>query len=68
MTWRSTSTMNMPTPTASQTPAAGAGIPEFSGLPDTALLEQLAGDELVDVFPGSGGIGRAWSDYTRGVA
>jgi len=43
----------MPTPTASQTPAAGAGIPEFAGLPDTALLEQLAG-EFFRSLPGGG--------------
>lgn len=28
------------------------------------LLGAEAGDELVDLFPGSGGIGRAWSIYT----
>ena len=31
------------------------------------LLGALPGDELVDVFPGSGGIARAWADYTRGT-
>jgi hypothetical protein len=29
------------------------------------LLGALPGDELVDVFPGSGGITRAWNVYTR---
>lgn len=29
------------------------------------LLGALPGDELVDVFPGSGGIARAWSAYNR---
>jgi hypothetical protein len=28
------------------------------------LLGALPGDELVDLFPGSGGIGRAWRLYT----
>lgn len=28
------------------------------------LLGALPGDELVDLFPGSGGIGRAWAHYT----
>ncbi|MBK1679623.1 family 2A encapsulin nanocompartment cargo protein cysteine desulfurase [Rhodocyclus tenuis] len=45
--------MTIPTPTASQTPAAGAGIPEFAGLPDTAVLEQLAG-EFFRSLPGGG--------------
>ena len=27
------------------------------------LLGALPGDELVDLFPGSGGIGRAWRLY-----
>lgn len=29
------------------------------------LLGALPGDELDDLFPGSGGIGRAWQVYTR---
>lgn len=29
------------------------------------LLGALPGDELVDLFPGSGAIGRAWSIYSR---
>lgn len=33
------------------------------------LLGALPGDEMVDVFPGSGGVGRAWSIYSgRGDA
>jgi hypothetical protein len=28
------------------------------------LLGALPGDELVDLFPGSGGVGRAWRLYT----
>ena len=28
------------------------------------LLGALPGDELVDLFPGSGGIGRAWRLYS----
>lgn len=32
------------------------------------LLGALPGDELVDVFPGSGGIGRAWELYTSRAA
>lgn len=30
-----------------------------------ALLGAVPGDELVDVFPGSGGIGRAWAEVNR---
>jgi len=30
------------------------------------LLGAVAGDELVDLFPGSGAVGRAWSLYTTG--
>jgi hypothetical protein len=32
------------------------------------LLGALPGDELVDVFPGSGGIARAWEAYNRRAA
>lgn len=32
------------------------------------LLGAQAGDEFVDVFPGSGGVGRAWRTYVGGVA
>ncbi|PKQ20170.1 MAG: hypothetical protein CVT66_06200 [Actinobacteria bacterium HGW-Actinobacteria-6] len=32
------------------------------------LLGALPGDELVDVFPGSGGVGRAWELYTKAGA
>ena len=31
------------------------------------LLDAQRGDELDDLFPGSGGIGRAWDSYTRPV-
>lgn len=30
------------------------------------LLGVLPGDELVDLFPGTGGVGRAFKDYCRG--
>lgn len=29
------------------------------------LLNALPGDELCDLFPGSGAVGRAWSEYCR---
>ena len=32
------------------------------------LLGAQAGDQLVDLFPGSGGIARAWTAYTAGVS
>lgn len=32
------------------------------------LLGALPGDEFVDVFPGSGGVGRAWELYCGGVS
>lgn len=32
------------------------------------LLGALPGDEFVDVFPGSGGVARAWEVYTSGAA
>jgi len=32
------------------------------------LLGALPGDEFVDVFPGSGGVGRAWDAYIGGAA
>lgn len=33
-----------------------------------ALLGAAAGDELVDLFPGTGVVGRAWEELTRGRA
>jgi hypothetical protein len=32
------------------------------------LLGALPGDELVDLFPGSGGVARAWRDFSASVA
>lgn len=31
------------------------------------MLGALPGDELSDIFPGSGGIARAWGEYSGGA-
>lgn len=43
---------------------SGAKPPEFSGWV-FSLLNAQAGDEMVDLFPGTGAVSCAWDDWSR---